>query len=73
MFGLHDAYLSVAEALRHAGYCNNTHVDIKWIVSEKITEKNQKNVLGDADGIIICQGKQYSLFRYMLGNANCSY
>ncbi len=54
--GLHDAYLSVAEALRHAGYCNNTHVDIKWIDSEEITEKNQKAVLGGADGIIVPGG-----------------
>ena len=37
---LHDAYLSVAEALRHAGYAIGRHVDIKWVDSEKLTEEN---------------------------------
>ena len=37
---LHDAYLSVAEALRHAGYGFSTEVDIQWIDSEGITEEN---------------------------------
>ena len=36
----HDAYLSVAEALRHAGYAWNTHVDIQWIDAEEITKEN---------------------------------
>ncbi len=34
--GLHDAYLSVAEALRHAGYFHNTHINIEWIDSEEL-------------------------------------
>ena len=38
--GLHDAYLSVAEALRHAGYALDTKVEIEWIDSEEITEQN---------------------------------
>ncbi|MCR5684409.1 MAG: CTP synthase [Lachnospiraceae bacterium] len=37
---LHDAYLSVAEALRHAGYYHNTHVKIHWIDSESLEGKN---------------------------------
>ncbi len=37
---LHDAYLSVAEALHHAGYYQNTKVDIEWLDSEDITEEN---------------------------------
>ena len=53
---LHDAYLSVAEALRHAGYFHNTHVTIKWIDSEEITEENAKEKLGGLDGIIIPGG-----------------
>lgn len=53
---LHDAYLSVAEALRHAGYYHNTHVDIEWIDSEGITEDNYKEVLGSLDGIIVPGG-----------------
>ena len=35
---LHDAYLSVAEAMRHAGYLHNTHVKIHWIDSETLEE-----------------------------------
>ena len=54
--GLHDAYLSVAEALRHAGYADNTHVDIHWIDSEKITADNVKETLGDLDGSIVPGG-----------------
>ena len=38
--GLHDAYLSVAEALRHAGYHHDTNVEIHWIDSEEITAEN---------------------------------
>ena len=53
---LHDADLSVAEALRHAGYFHNTHVTIKWIDSEEITEENTKEELGGLDGIIIPGG-----------------
>ncbi len=54
--GLHDAYLSVAEALRHAGYADNAHVDIRWIDSEKITADNVKETLEDLDGIIVPGG-----------------
>lgn len=54
--GLHDAYLSVAEALRHAGYYHNTHIKIHWIDSENISEENAKSVLGGLDGIIVPGG-----------------
>ena len=54
--GLHDAYLSVAEALRHAGYINNAHVEIRWIDSEGITEGTVSDVLSGLDGIIIPGG-----------------
>ena len=37
---LHDAYLSVAEALRHAGYALGAKVDIKWIDSEPLCDAN---------------------------------
>lgn len=53
---LHDAYLSVAEALRHAGYENGASVEIDWIESETITESTAAGILGDADGIIIPGG-----------------
>ncbi len=54
--GLHDAYLSVAEALRHAGYADNAHVDIDWIDSEKITAENAEEMLAGLDGIIVPGG-----------------
>ena len=53
---LHDAYLSVAEALRHAGYYYNTHVKIHWIDSESITHENAGEVFMGIDGIIVPGG-----------------
>ena len=53
---LHDAYLSVAEAMRHAGYTLNTHIDIEWIDSETITNDNYTSVLGGLDGILVPGG-----------------
>ena len=53
---LHDAYLSVAEALRHAGYANDAKVRINWIDSEKITEENVASILAGVDGIIVPGG-----------------
>ena len=46
---LHDAYLSVAEALRHGGYETGSTVDIKWIEAEDITEETEETILSDAD------------------------
>ncbi len=54
--GLHDAYLSVAEALRHAGYFHGVHVNINWIDSESIHEENAEAVLSGLDGIIVPGG-----------------
>ena len=54
--GLHDAYLSVAEALRHAGYYHNTHIRIHWIDSEEITAGNVCEKLAGLDGIIVPGG-----------------
>lgn len=53
---LHDAYLSVAEALRSGGYAVNVKVDITWVDSETVTDNTAKKVFGDADGIIIPGG-----------------
>ncbi len=53
---LHDAYLSVAEALRHAGYHHNTHIKIMWTDSEALTPENIGGILGEADGIIVPGG-----------------
>ena len=53
---LHDAYLSVAEALAHAGYENAAKVDIDWVDTERVTQENVAEVLGGADGIIVPGG-----------------
>lgn len=53
---LQDAYLSVAESLRHAGYAHDAEVNIDWIDSETITAENVQEILGDADGILVPGG-----------------
>ena len=53
---LHDAYLSVAEALSHSGYETGANVEIRWIDSETITERNIPEVMSDLDGIIVPGG-----------------
>ena len=53
---LHDAYLSVAEALRHAGYYRDAEIDIRWLDSEQITSENAAEVLSGLDGIIVPGG-----------------
>jgi CTP synthase len=54
--GLHDAYLSVAEALRHAGYFHNTHINIEWIDSEELEKGDIDAKLSHLDGIIVPGG-----------------
>ncbi len=53
---LHDAYLSVAEALRHAGYACGAAVSIRWIDSETVTEESVAAELSGCDGIIVPGG-----------------
>ncbi|MGC5325687.1 CTP synthase [Brevibacillus sp. SYSU BS000544] len=53
---LHDAYLSVAEALYHAGFANDSDVDIKWVNAEDVTSDNVAELLGDVDGILVPGG-----------------
>ncbi len=53
---LHDAYLSVAEALHHAGYVHNAFVDIEWIDSEQITKENVEETLKELAGVIVPGG-----------------
>ncbi len=53
---LHDAYLSVAEALRHAGYAYGTNIEIEWIDSESINEQTVENILSQCDGVIVPGG-----------------
>ena len=53
---LHDAYLSVAESLRHAGYENNAEIQIKWVQSELVTDETAEEYLSDCDGILVPGG-----------------
>jgi CTP synthase len=53
---LPDAYLSVAEALRHGGIPNSANVEILWINSEEITSETAEKILSPCDGIIVPGG-----------------
>ena len=54
---LHDAYISVAEALKHAGYKYNSKIKIKWVSSEDLEkDTNLKEVFKDTKGIIVPGG-----------------
>ena len=53
---LHDAYISVVEALKHGGIYTHTTVNIKWIDSETVTADNVDELLGDVSGILVPGG-----------------
>ncbi len=53
---LKDAYLSVAESLKHAGIANEANVEIDWVHSEDVNDENAKELLRDADGILVPGG-----------------
>src|SRR3712207_5207874 len=53
---LEDAYLSVSEALRHAGYHHGAKVDISWIDSEDLERGDAERLLADHDGILVPGG-----------------
>jgi len=53
---LHDAYLSVAEALTHGGIENQVKVYIRWVDSETVTDGNAASILAGADGILVPGG-----------------
>ena len=54
--GLHDAYLSVAEALTHGGIENDVSVDVRWVNSEEVTPETADSLLGGAQGILVPGG-----------------
>lgn len=58
---LHDAYLSVAEALHHAGISHDAKVDIQWIDSELIEDKDVsvEELFANVDGIVVPGGFGY--------------
>ena len=53
---LHDAYISVVESLKHAGYAANASVNIKWVDSETVTDENAAEVFGNVSGILVPGG-----------------
>ena len=53
---LHDAYLSVVEALKHGGISCRAKVDMLWVDSEELNEENLGQVLHEADGILVPGG-----------------
>ena len=53
---LHDAYLSVAEALKHGGISSRAEVHIQWVDSEQVTPDTAAALLDGADGILIPGG-----------------
>ena len=66
---LHDAYLSVVEALKHSGLANDTAIDIDWVNANDLTVENVASRLADADGIIVpmlgvCLGMQLTCIEF---------
>lgn len=53
---LHDAYISVVEALKHGGISHRCVVDIKWVDSETVTKENADSILHDVNGILVPGG-----------------
>ena len=53
---LHDAYLSVVEALTHGGIENDVKVEVQWVDSETVTDENVVRVLAEADGVLVPGG-----------------
>lgn len=53
---LHDAYLSIVEALNHAGIYNQTFVNIKWINSENLNDDNANDFFKDINAILVPGG-----------------
>ena len=53
---LQDAYLSVVEALKHAGFVFDTDIKINWVNAEMVTPENAREILGECDGIVVPGG-----------------
>ena len=53
---LHDAYLSVVEALKHGGIASHANVHLKWVDSELVTKENVAEYLCDVDGVLVPGG-----------------
>lgn len=53
---LPDAYISVVEALKHAGYPHDVDIEVKWINAEELTADSATDILSDVDGIVVPGG-----------------
>ncbi|WP_163192870.1 CTP synthase [Clostridium thermarum] len=53
---LHDAYISVVEALSHGGLHNDAKVEINWVDASTVNERNVENLIGESDGILVPGG-----------------
>ena len=53
---LHDAYLSIREALVHAGVHHGSDIDFDWVHSEDLEVRPAEEVIGEVDGILLCPG-----------------
>lgn len=53
---LKDSYKSISESFIHAGVVSKCSVEVKWIHSEKLTDENIAEKLGDLDGILVAPG-----------------
>jgi len=53
---LHDAYISVVEALSHGGLANDADVEIKWVNAIHLNSENLEEKLSDVDGILVPGG-----------------
>lgn len=53
---LHDAYISVVEALSHGGYANDCIIEMKWINAEEVARDNSDEIFSDVNGILVPGG-----------------
>jgi CTP synthase len=53
---LHDAYISVVEALSHGGYANDCIIEMKWINAEEVGRENSDEIFSDVNGILVPGG-----------------
>jgi CTP synthase len=53
---LHDAYLSIVEALKHAGIAHNSDIEFSWVNAEEVYAENVQTLLGSVDGILVPGG-----------------
>lgn len=53
---LHDAYLSIREALIHAAVFHRTRLQVDWVHSEDLEDRSPEDVIGNVDGILVCPG-----------------